>query len=134
MVRQIRDRAVGRLPPPATVRKSFRASRLPPQKPGVARGRRDEERDERSRESVRVLDQRGEVEWGEQASVAQRPMVAAAHPGPGDPHDGAEDDEQVGAGGGGPCEPREASRHEARNVYSRSEEHTSELQSPMYLV
>src|SRR3989441_9466167 len=88
------------------------------QKPGVARGRRDEERDERSRESVRVLDQRGEVERGEQASVAQRPMVAAAHPGPGDPHDGAEDDEQVGAGGGGPCEPREASRHEARNVYS----------------
>src|SRR3989441_9363457 len=42
------------------------------QKPGVARGRRDEERDERSRESVRVLDQRGEVELGEQASVAQR--------------------------------------------------------------
>src|SRR3989442_5724697 len=88
----------------------------PPRRSGK---RNHEDRDEGGGQPVVPLDQGSEIaEWGEQASVAQRPVVAATHPGPRDPHDGAEDDEEVGAGGGGPGELREASRHEARNVYS----------------
>src|SRR2546426_8188567 len=68
--------------------------------------------------TVGELDDRVELEGREKASVAERPILPAPHPGAGDPDDGAEDDEQVGAGGGAPGERREASRHGFENVYS----------------
>src|SRR5216683_2229721 len=44
-------------------------------------------------------------------SIAQRPVIAAAQSGSGDPDDRPEDDEQVGTGGGNPGERDEALRH-----------------------
>src|SRR5947208_943507 len=69
-------------------------------------------------EPVPVFDQRRQVEEREQPAVAQRPVLAAPETRTGNADDGAEDDEQVGAGGSEPGEPREASRHGC-GIYAR---------------
>src|SRR5512134_2825740 len=64
------------------------------------------------------LDHRRDVvEGGKDVSVAQGPVVAASHPRPRDPHDGAEDDEEIRGGGGRPGDDGVASRHGNGNVY-----------------
>src|SRR5437667_8916443 len=70
------------------------------------------------------FDQRADVvERREQATMTQRPVVPASHPGARDPHDGAEDDEEVGAGGGAPGEAGERAGHEPRNMRGFSREY-----------
>src|SRR2546422_10613711 len=67
---------------------------------------------------MRVLDQRRQIERRKQLAVAQRPVLAAAHPRAGDPDDGAENDEQVREASGGPGEPRVGTSH-GRAIYIR---------------
>ena len=84
--------------------------------PGIRREGRHQDAHERGSQAMSVFDQRGQIERREQPAVAQRPVIPASHPGAGDPNDGAEDDEEISAGGGAPGEPREGAGHGAGNM------------------
>ena len=60
--------------------------------------------------AVTALDQRREVERREPLAVAAGPVVAAAHAGPRDPDDAAEDDQPDGEAAAGPGQTPEQSR------------------------
>jgi hypothetical protein len=60
-----------------------------------------------------ILDHRRQVERRQQATVAQRPMLAAAKTRTRDADDCTEDDEEIRRDRGCPGEPRKASIHEA---------------------
>src|SRR5436190_13683344 len=73
--------------------------------PSHQRQPNDEHGDHRRDQPVTPLDDGGYVTEGrKEVAVAERPVVAASHPRSGDPHDRAEDDEEVRAGGGAPGE------------------------------
>ena len=73
--------------------------------PSDGRDREDQQADEGRGPAVPDLDQGGEVERWEPLAVAARPMVAAAHPGAGDPHHPAEHDQAQRKDGAGPGQP-----------------------------